>query len=201
MFHIEANATSRRNVAHQLTAFGLVVRSFASAAAFLEAIAPRASGCFVVDLDIERAGGLGVRDTLAESGFDLPVVYLASEADVPSIVRAMRSGAVDVLMQPVSAEQLRAAVEQALDLDMLQSDSRDEVADFERRYDSMTERERAVLAEIVAGRRNKETAFALGIAERTVKHHRARVLEKMGAESALCLARMVEKLGRAAFVR
>jgi FixJ family two-component response regulator len=178
-----------------LDACGFSVRSFHSAESFLAQFDPKEPGCLLLDLRMPGQSGLELQQLLAERKVEIPIVFLTGHADVPTSVYAMRKGAVDFLQKPASEEALVAALERALERDLAQRKDSAEHSALRSRYEKLTPREREVLAEIVAGQRNKQAAFSLGIAERTVKLHRSRVLEKMGADSLAELVRMAEHLG------
>jgi FixJ family two-component response regulator len=178
-----------------LDAHGFKVRSFTSAENFLSRFDPKEPGCLLLDLRMPGRSGLELQQALAEQGVEIPIVFLTGHADVPTSVYAMKRGAVDFLQKPASEEDLIAALERALVRDADQRKSHAELSVLRARYATLTPREREVLVEIVAGQRNKQAAHSLGIAERTVKLHRSRVLEKMGADSLADLVRMAEYLG------
>ena len=167
-----------------LRASGLQVRTFASPQAFFAQHAAEDRGCLVLDLSMPGASGLEVQEALAAEDCSLPVVFLSGHGDVASSVRAMKAGAVDFLTKPFEAEALIAAVRQALDRDCVSA-----------RVASLTPREREVLGHLVEGKLNKQIAAALGASEKTIKVHRARVLQKMAARSIAALVRMTERAG------
>lgn len=178
-----------------LDAHGFVVRSFHSAEEFVAAFDPKQPGCLLLDLRMPGRSGLELQQWLSERDVDVPIVFLTGHADVSTSVYAMKKGAVDFLQKPAREEDLVAALERALTRDSEQRRHSGERALLQRRYESLTAREREVFLEIITGQRNKQAAYSLGIAERTVKLHRSRVLEKMGADSLAELVRMAEFLG------
>jgi FixJ family two-component response regulator len=139
--------------------------------------------------------GLELQRALSERGHRLPVVFLTGQGDIPKSVRAMKDGAVDFLTKPVDDEVLIAAVRRALEKDRAGRRARGELADARARLATLTPRERDVLEGVVAGHLNKQIAGSLGIAEKTVKVHRGRVMEKMGAASLADLVRLADHLG------
>lgn len=171
-------------LARLLGAAGLPVQTFASAKEFFAQHSPEQRGCLVLDLLLPGANGLEVQEALAGEDCPLPVVFLSGHGDVVASVRAMKAGAVDFLTKPFEAEALIAAVRQAL--------ARDGVA---ARVASLTPRERQVLGQLVEGKLNKQIAAELGASEKTIKVHRARVLQKMAARSIAGLVRMTERAG------
>jgi FixJ family two-component response regulator len=195
IFLVDDDADLRRATMRLLAAHDFTVRAFASAEEFLAAFDRAAPGCLLLDLRLPGQSGLELQRTLEAKGSTTPIVFLTGHADVPTSVFAMKSGAIDFLEKPVREELLVAALERALEHDAQMRIEQGERAKVEQRYATLTAREREVLLEIVAGKLNKQAARALGIAERTIKLHRARVLEKMGAGSVADLVRMAEVLG------
>lgn len=195
VFLIDDDEALRRATTRMLSASGFEVQSFASAEEYLERMDPERSGCLLLDLRLPGKSGLELQRVLAERGNRLPIVFLTGHADVPTSVYAMKQGAIDFLEKPARGEELVSALQRALELDRTQRRNEGELAVLKQRYATLSERECEVLQELLAGARNKQAAFALGIAERTVKLHRARVLKKMGADSIPELVRMAERLG------
>lgn len=194
VFLVDDDEALRRATTRLLDAHGLEVHGFANAEQFLERYLPEQAGCLLLDLRLPGQSGLELQRELAARGAELPIVFLTGHADVSTSVHAMKGGAIDFLEKPVREEDLIAALTRALERDRTRRRERSEVARVEQRFALLTAREREVFAHIVAGHLNKQAAFALGIAERTVKLHRSRVLEKMGATSVADLVRMAEQL-------
>lgn len=195
VYLVDDDEALRRATSRLMTAAGFAVVAFASAEEYLAALDPAAPGCLLLDLSMPGLDGLELQRVLAERGAAPPIIFLSGHADVSASVRAMKGGAVDFLEKPVDDEVLIAALDRALDRDATLRRERTSRTQLERRYANLTPREREVLALIVAGKLNKQAASALGIAERTIKLHRSRVLEKMGAPSLADLVRMAEQLG------
>lgn len=195
VFVVDDDDALRRATSRLLVSHGFTVKAFASAEEFVAAFDPEASGCLLLDLRMPGQSGLELQRTLGERGATLPIVFLTGHADVPASVHAMKHGAIDFLEKPVNEVQLVDALGRAIARDTEMRALRTERARLQRRYDALTPREREVFDEVVAGQLNKQAAYALGIAERTVKLHRARLLEKMGAASLADLVRMAERLG------
>lgn len=195
VFVVDDDDALRRATTRLLVSHGFTVKAFASAEEFVAAFDPEASGCLLLDLRMPGQSGLELQRTLGERGATLPIVFLTGHADVPASVHAMKHGAIDFLEKPVNEVQLVDALGRAIARDTEMRALRTERARLQRRYDALTPREREVFDEVVAGQLNKQAAYALGIAERTVKLHRARLLEKMGAASLADLVRMAERLG------
>jgi FixJ family two-component response regulator len=149
----------------------------------------------VLDVRLPGPSGLDLQSTLVQARPDIPIVFLTGYGSVPTTVRAMKGGAVDFLEKPFNDQQLLDCVQRALDRSRDLRASRAECVELQRRLDTLTPRERAVLKLVVAGRLNKQIADDLGSAEKTVKVHRGRVMQKMQADSVAALVRMTEKLG------
>jgi FixJ family two-component response regulator len=195
VFIVDDDEALRRGLTRLLQSHGLTVQSYASAESYLAAFNPTAPGCLLLDLRMPGQSGLELQRTLAERGVQVPIVFLTGHGDVQTSVHAMKSGAIDFLEKPASETDLVAAVRRGLDSDSRRRSEAAEIHLLRQRYEKLTAREREVLGEMVAGHRNKDAAQALGIAERTVKLHRSRVMEKMEAPSLADLVRIVERLG------
>jgi len=179
-------------------AAGLEARGYSSPAAFLQAHDPATPGCLVLDVALPGLDGLEVQRALAVSDCARPIVFITGRGDIPTTVRAMKGGAVDFLTKPVNDEDLLAAVRSALEIDRRAREAQVEVEALRQRLATLTPREREVLAHVVAGRRNKQIAADLGTVEKTIKVHRARVMQKMAVRSLADLVRIAEQLGVAA---
>lgn len=171
------------------------VRIFTSAGQFLSAHDPLLHGCVVLDFAMPEINGLQVQAALASSGCRRPIVFLSGQGDIPASVGAMRGGAVTFLTKPVPKQELFAAIEEGLRVDTAlrhQTSVQDAVLG---RFATLTPRERQVLKGVVAGRMNKQIAADLGTVVKTVKVHRARVMQKMGARSLAQLVRLAISVG------
>jgi FixJ family two-component response regulator len=194
VFLVEDDEALRRATTRLLASHGFEVRAFATAEDFLAGYDPALAGCLLLDLRLPGQSGLELQRTLEQRGDPPSIVFLTGHADVPTSVFAMKRGAIDFLEKPVNEQDLLAAIQRAVESDAQAREERRRLARVKSRFARLTAREREVFGEIIAGRLNKQAAFALGIAERTVKLHRARVLEKMGADSVADLVRMAEVL-------
>ena len=174
---------------------GYRVEAFRSPRAMLACHSLRFHGCIVLDYAMPEFNGLELQDVLRERKQDVPVIFLTGRGDVPTSVHAMKHGAADFLTKPVIAQTLLDAIETAIACDRELYARRVELDEIEARLARLTPREHEVLGHIVTGKLNKETAAVLGTVEKTVKVHRARVLEKMGVHSAAELARLAERAG------
>ena len=183
-------------VVRLLQAAGYEARGYASAGEFLLGRSDRnAPGCVVLDVRLPGPSGLDLQEALARLEVPLPIVFLTGHGDIPMSVRAMKAGAIDFLTKPVSREALLAAVRVAVARDADTRATREGLRGLRARYESLTPREREVFAGIVAGRLNKQIAAELGTAERTIKAHRAHVMEKMDVASVAELVRIAGQLG------
>lgn len=180
-------------IARVVRSGGATVATFESARAFLEALPADAEGCVVVDLSMPGMDGIALQQALIERGSLLAVIFLTGRGDLASCVEAMRAGAVDFLAKPVSAATLLSTIDRAVERSRragLTARERDEIR---RRIESLTPREREVMALVVSGKLNKQIAAELGTAEQTVKMHRARVMAKMQANSLAALVRLADR--------
>ena len=183
-----------RAIGRLLRSAGLAVETFRSAAAFLDYTPPEKAACRVLDIRLPGASGLDLQTTLSEAGREIPIVFITGHADVPTSVKAMKGGALDFLQKPFKDQDLLDCVDRALARNRVQRADQSERASLQRRVDTLTPREREVLLQVVTGKLNKQIAGDLGIAEKTIKVHRGRVMDKMQASSVAELVRMVEKL-------
>jgi FixJ family two-component response regulator len=183
---------------------GWRTNAYASAEAFLAALAAEAAGPAALVLDVKLPGldGLELQRRLGSRVEAMPVVFLTGRGDIPMSVKAMKAGAVNFLTKPVSGDLLIAAVREALAGAASRLAARahrlaaeDEIADFRQRQATLTDRERQVLEAVASGRLNKQIAGDLGIVEQTVKFHRARVMQRMQARTAAELMQIAARLG------
>ena len=184
-----------RSLVRLLRSAGYDPVGYGSAEEFLAVLPRDASGCVVLDLAMPGVDGLEVQRELGSRESALPVVFVSGRGDVPTSVSAMKGGAVDFLTKPVKAAALISAIQLALDHARAARADRGELEELRRRLRTLTPREREVLEGVAAGMLNKQIAGHLGIAEQTVKVHRARVMEKMSAESVPELVREADRLG------
>jgi FixJ family two-component response regulator len=197
VFVVDDDASMRATLSDVMRSVGLEVQTFQSAKDFLETTLPDAPGCLVLDVRLPGQSGLDFQRTLAHSGIELPVVFITGHGDVPMSVQAMKAGAVDFLTKPFRDQDLLDAVHAAIQRDRDRRRRATAVADIDERYQSLTQRERDIMALVVIGRLNKQIAAELGLAEVTVKAHRGQIMHKMGAKSLPELVRMADRLGRA----
>ncbi|QDL94349.1 response regulator transcription factor (plasmid) [Paroceanicella profunda] len=173
---------------------GLVSQGYGSVQAWLDAAPPAQASCIVLDIRLPGASGLEFLETLARGGGAQSVVLISAHVDVQMAVRAMKAGAIDVLTKPVREQDLLEAVNRALAQDILRRAEAERSAALRARYETLTERERQVMALVAAGLLNKQIAASVGLSEATVKLHRGQAMRKMEAASVPDLVRMVDLL-------
>jgi len=190
---VDDDASVRTAIARLLKAEGYLATPHRSAEAFLAESEPREHGCLVLDFAMPGLDGLALQLALAERGSHMPIIFLTGRADVPMCAQAMKQGAFDFLTKPVDDSVLLAAVRGALATDLVLGMACDQRTATEALLATLTPREREVLMHVIAGRLNKQIAAELGTAEKTVKVHRARGMEKMHVRSVADLVRIVER--------
>jgi FixJ family two-component response regulator len=191
---VDDDASLRTSLLRLLRMAGFEARGYGSTGEFLLHPLPDRPGCVLLDLQMPGPSGLELQQALKRQGVPLPVIFLTGHGDVASSVRAMQAGAVDFLTKPVRRNTLFEALRRALDRDARQRAARLEADELRRRFASLTAREREVFDAIASGHLNKQVADELGMAERTVKLHRARVMEKLSVGSSAELGRLAERL-------
>ena len=184
----------RKGTARLITAAGFRARTYASASDFLDVIEPDSPGCVILDLRLPDHSGLDLQAALARRGVPIPIVFVSGHGAIPDSVRAIQGGAVDFLTKPVDAKVLLAAVERALAQDEERA-MRDRKDDLRKRYERLTAREREVFLHLIRGQLNKQVAADLQITERTIKLHRANLLQKLEVGSMAELVRLAVDLG------
>jgi FixJ family two-component response regulator len=195
VFVVDDDAAMRQSLKSLLRSVGLRVEVFASAQDFLRCTPPDLPGCLVLDVRLPGLSGLDLQRQMAEANLDIPIVFITGHGDIPMTVRAMKDGAVEFLTKPFRDQELLDAIQLGLERARQARAQRAQSQELHRRYLSLTPREREVLAYVVAGLLNKQIAGELGLSETTVKIHRHRVMEKMGADSVAGLVRMADRLG------
>ena len=192
---VDDDASFRTAVTRLLRAANYEVRGYASAAEFLNSDPCAEPGCILLDLRMPGASGLDLQESVERMEVRLPIVFLTGHGDIPASVRAMKGGAVDFLTKPVPRETLLGAIQNALAVDAQDRAARTVLRELQSRYKNLTPREQEVLVHVVSGKLNKQIAFDLGTSERTIKAHRASIMEKLGVQSVAELARLAQALG------
>ena len=195
VFVIDDDASVRDAIADLLRSVGLGVESFASTQEFLQSKRPDAPGCIVLDVRLPGPSGLEFQRTLSKSNIHLPIIFISGHADVPMSVRAMKSGAIEFLIKPLPEQELLDAIQTGIERDRARRQEAKVIAELRERFESLTPRERDVLALVVTGRRNKQIAAQADMSEMTVKVHRSQIMRKMRAKSLVDLVRMADALG------
>ncbi|MGC1707502.1 MAG: response regulator [Pseudolabrys sp.] len=194
-FLVDDDPAVLRAITRLLNAAGYKTKSFSSPQEFLSAHDPSIPGCAIIDLVMSELDGLHLQQALIETGSERPIIFLTGKGDVSTSVRAMKAGAVDFLTKPVKREALFSAVVRAAKVDALSRQRRDESKSIGDRLATLTQREREVLAYVIAGRLNKQIAASIGTVEKTVKVHRGRMMAKLGIRSVADLVRLADKAG------
>lgn len=197
VFVVDDDEAVRVSLARLLRSAGWKVETFASAAAFLERPAFAGIGCVLLDVQMPGLTGPQLQQAMVERQFTLPVIFLTGHGDVPTGIQAMKRGAVDFLLKPLDDEELLAAIEQAVQRHAQTRARRKACDEIGARLKRLSAREREVMERVIRGSLNKQIAGDLGIAEKTVKVHRARVMDKMEVRSVAELVHLWETAGLA----
>ena len=195
VYIVDDDASVRTGLARLLRSAGYAVESFAAAAAFLDREHRAAVACLVLDVRMPGLDGLALQAELSARDAGLPIIFLTGHGDIPMSVAAMKQGARDFLTKPVDEVVLLDAVRQALQTHRESLSERLAANVVQERLTSLTPREREVLSWVIGGALNKQIAAQLGIAEKTVKIHRGRVMEKMEASSVAALVSLCRQAG------
>lgn len=200
VFIVDDDAAVRRALARLLKSAGYQTECFASADRFLEVWkADPKPGCLLLDIQMAGLDGIQLQHALHESARTLPIIFITGHGDIPACIKAMKAGAVDFFTKPLkSDDDLLRAVDEALKRDSVARAAHHERDTVQSRYNTLTPREREVMALVVRGLLNKQIAGELGVSEKTIKIHRGRVMAKMKVSSVADLVRAAEKIGKEA---
>ncbi len=190
VFVVDDDQAMRTSLKWLIESTGMQVRTFDSADAFLAAYYPSCAGCLLLDVRMPGMGGLELQGYMAREGYRLPVIIITGHGDVAMAVKAMKAGAADFIEKPFHDEDLLRSIRNALELDERQRVTQTTRAQIAARLAELTPREHEVMGMVTDGKSNKEMAATLGVSTKTVEAHRARVMEKMRAESLAELVRM-----------
>ena len=194
VFVVDDDPSMRKSLERLIKAAGFDVVTFATAQEFLDSHTPKGPSCLVLDVKMPGINGLELQEKLLLEEYAMPIIFITGHGDIPMSVKAIKKGAIDFLSKPFDDKDLLNAVQEALERDSRVRTVRDEGKQIQRHLESLTPREYEVLTYIITGMLNKQIAYALNISEKTVKVHRARVMDKMGVDSVAELVRLTEKV-------
>jgi FixJ family two-component response regulator len=194
VYVIDDDESMRRGLRNLFESVGLRVEVFGSAPELLDRKLPNVPSCLVVDIRLPGMSGLDFQDILEKAAVHIPIVFMTGHGDIPMSVKAMKAGAADFLTKPFRQQEMLDAVTAAIERDRTRRLDEKVVANARDLFETLTPREREILALVAAGLMNKQIAAEIGIAEITVKIHRGHIMKKMGTRSLADLVRITEML-------
>ena len=195
VFVVDDDPSVRKALSNLFRSVGLRAEVFGSARELLESELPEVASCLVLDIRLPGPSGLDFQAELAKANIQIPIIFMTGHGDIPMTVKAMKAGAVDFLTKPFRDQDMLDAVAIAIERDRARRKDEKIVAELRAVFETLTARERDVLALVASGLMNKQIAAEIGLAEITVKIHRGHIMRKMGAKSLADLVRMAEMLG------
>jgi FixJ family two-component response regulator len=195
VFIVEDDESMRRALSNLFQSVGLQVQVFGSASEMLQGKLPDVASCLVLDIRLPGLSGLDFQAELAKANIRIPIIFMTGHGDIPMSVRAMKGGAVDFLTKPFRDQDMLDAVTVAIERDRKRREADKIVANLQSLYETLTPREREILALVSSGLMNKQVAAELGLAEITVKIHRGHIMRKMDAKTLADLVTKAEILG------
>jgi FixJ family two-component response regulator len=194
VFVVDDDPSVRDAIRNLLEAVGMQTRVFGSTEDFQRETRPDAASCLVLDMKLPGMNGLQFQESLQKAGIRIPIVFITAFADVPMTSKAMKAGAIEFLVKPFQKQELLNAIQEGLERDRTWREEQAEIVELRLKFEELTIREREVMELVAAGLINKQVGVQLGLSEVTVKIHRGRVMQKMGAASLADLVRMSDKL-------
>ena len=194
IFVVDDDTSVRTALKRLIKSLGFKVETFDSPQAFLKHGPHDGPACLVLDIRMPEMSGIELQEKLTNTGLGMPIIFITGHGNIPMSVKAMKAGAVDFIEKPFEDQNLIDAINVAIKKNMKFRTEQAEIKDLQQRVDSLTPREHEVFILVVSGMLNKQIAFDLGMSEKTVKVHRARVMQKMKAESLADLVRMAERV-------
>jgi RNA polymerase sigma factor (sigma-70 family) len=191
---VDDDSDIRDGVKLLLESVGITCIAFSSTREFLESEQIGSANCLILDVRLPGAGGLDLQAELTRAQIRTPIIFITAHGDIPMSVRAIKAGAIEFLTKPFREQDLLDAVRAAFERDRMQRVQDQDLRDLQARFETLTERERKVMTFVIAGLLNKQTAAQMGVSEVTVKVHRHRLMNKLGAKSLPDLVRMAENL-------
>lgn len=195
VFVVDDDEAVRKSLVRLIKSVGLTVQDFSSAREFLEIDPYAGPSCLLLDVRMPGLSGLDLQKELGQMGYNIPIIFITGHGDILMSVRTMKRGAVDFITKPFNDQDLLDTIYQAIEKDKQARREQDQIKAIQQRVDSLTPRESEVFALVVTGMLNKQIAYDLGMSEKTVKVHRARVMHKMQADSLAELVRLAYRMG------